>query len=355
MYPRIREIEWYFFSSRDRRYPNGSRPNRSAKGGYWKATKRDEIITAQGGEEIGFKMHLEFYEGTHAQGRKTNWKMHEYRIKEENEENDIGPPQNTNKGEGISMRLDDWVLCKIYIKKNFKADTDSNSSKTSDNSDQVVLPVTNVTTSPDCQNKLAIQHEVQDQSLNASQFDHNGFSTLTNYRDVESSSSNFWNQNYTDDYDTYLMQMSRDPSSSRFFSSPFPLQSSTDQICAELEPVDDKISEVDPSSMLPAHVRECDENISKNKNQNYTDDYDTYLMQMSRDPSSSRLFSSPFPLQSSTDQICAGLKPVDDKISEVDPSSIVLPAHVREYDNRACKAEPIQPAVRDEGDDHVSK
>ncbi|XP_040371749.1 uncharacterized protein LOC112194376 isoform X3 [Rosa chinensis] len=255
----------------------------------------------------------------------------------------------------IPTRLDDWVLCKIYIKKNFKADTDSNSSKTSDNSDQVVLPVTNVTTSPDCQNKLAIQHEVQDQSLNASQFDHNGFSTLTNYRDVESSSSNFWNQNYTDDYDTYLMQMSRDPSSSRFFSSPFPLQSSTDQICAELEPVDDKISEVDPSSMLPAHVRECDENISKNKNQNYTDDYDTYLMQMSRDPSSSRLFSSPFPLQSSTDQICAGLKPVDDKISEVDPSSIVLPAHVREYDNRACKAEPIQPAVRDEGDDHVSK
>ncbi|KAM5558867.1 NAC transcription factor 25-like [Rosa sericea] len=279
MYPRIREIEWYFFSSRDRRYPNGSRPNRSAEGGYWKATKRDEIITAQGGEEIGFKMHLEFYEGTHAQGRKTNWKMHEYRIKEEN---DIGPPQNTNKGEGISMRLDDWVLCKIYIKKNFKADTDSNSSKTSDNSDQVVLPVTNVTTSRDYQNKLAIQHEVQDQSLNASQFDYNGFSTLTNYRDVGSSSSNFWNQNYTDDYDTYLMQMSRDPSSS------------------------------------------------------------------------SRFFSSPFPLQSSTDQICAGLEPVDDKISEVDPSSIVLPAHVREYDNRARKAEPIQP-VRDEGDDHVSK
>lgn len=96
------EKEWYFFSPRDRKYPNGSRPNRVAGSGYWKATGTDKIITNEG-RKAGIKKALVFYVGKAPKGIKTNWIMHEYRVSE------------SNKKSG-SSRLDDWVLCRIYKK-----------------------------------------------------------------------------------------------------------------------------------------------------------------------------------------------------------------------------------------------
>ncbi|KAI4350386.1 hypothetical protein L6164_004845 [Bauhinia variegata] len=61
------EKEWYFFSPRDRKYPNGARPNRAAASGYWKATDNNKPI----------------------------------------------------KLKDSSMRLDDWVLCRIYKKSKY--------------------------------------------------------------------------------------------------------------------------------------------------------------------------------------------------------------------------------------------
>ncbi|XP_062202834.1 NAC domain-containing protein 2-like [Phragmites australis] len=104
------EKEWYFFSPRDRKYPNGARPNRAAGSGYWKATGTDKaILSTPTSESIGVKKALVFYGGKPPKGVKTDWIMHEYRLTKTNK---------STKRRGSSMRLDDWVLCRIYKKNN---------------------------------------------------------------------------------------------------------------------------------------------------------------------------------------------------------------------------------------------
>ncbi|KEH31125.1 putative transcription factor NAM family [Medicago truncatula] len=123
------EQEWYFFSPRDRKYPNGARPNRAATSGYWKATGTDKpILTSDGNQKVGVKKALVFYGGKPPKGVKTNWIMHEYRlITDHNNHHSYNatsktpplpsdhPPNNNKKN---SLRLDDWVLCRIYKKSN---------------------------------------------------------------------------------------------------------------------------------------------------------------------------------------------------------------------------------------------
>lgn len=103
------EREWYFFSPRDRKYPNGARPNRAAASGYWKATGTDKpIFTCSGTQKLGVKKALVFYKGRPPKGVKTNWVMHEYRLAES--------PNSNRFNMRKSLRLDDWVLCRIYRK-----------------------------------------------------------------------------------------------------------------------------------------------------------------------------------------------------------------------------------------------
>lgn len=75
------EDEWYFFTPRDRKYPNGERPNRTAASGYWKATGTDKpILSSCGSRQIGVKKVLVFYKGKPLSGLKMNWIMTEYRL-----------------------------------------------------------------------------------------------------------------------------------------------------------------------------------------------------------------------------------------------------------------------------------
>ncbi|KAL7594318.1 hypothetical protein Lser_V15G28467 [Lactuca serriola] len=103
------EDEWYFFSPRDRKYPNGVRPNRMAGSGYWKATGTDRPIMGSLGKKIvGVKKGLVFYKGRPPRGIKTDWIMHEYRLL------DTVTCNSSKRKE--SMRLDDWVLCRVRMK-----------------------------------------------------------------------------------------------------------------------------------------------------------------------------------------------------------------------------------------------
>nr|XP_010910754.1 NAC domain-containing protein 48 [Elaeis guineensis] len=121
------EKEWYFFSPRDRKYPNGSRPNRAAGSGYWKATGADKPIGTP--KPVGIKKALVFYSGKAPRGLKTNWIMHEYRLAD----------VDRSARKKNSLRLDDWVLCRIYNKKG-GAEKAAGSDRKAAGSRTVVLP-----------------------------------------------------------------------------------------------------------------------------------------------------------------------------------------------------------------------
>lgn len=96
--------EWYFFSPRDKKYPNGGRTNRATEKGYWKATGKDRAIhNGKNGPQTGMKKTLVFYQGRAPKGIRTDWIMHEYRLEAKNE--------------AVHTNQDAFVLCRVFNKK----------------------------------------------------------------------------------------------------------------------------------------------------------------------------------------------------------------------------------------------
>ncbi|KAK4486019.1 hypothetical protein RD792_008681 [Penstemon davidsonii] len=120
-FPPLEENIWYFFTPRDRKFQSSVRVNRVACTGNWKATAKDKPV-CYNGEIVGSKKVLVFYEGK----SKTNWIMYEYTVKENNLKR-----KNTN-----NMRMDDWVLCRIYNR-------DDKSSRNQRQQNVVNVPIEN--------------------------------------------------------------------------------------------------------------------------------------------------------------------------------------------------------------------
>ncbi|KAM7526017.1 hypothetical protein LguiA_015919 [Lonicera macranthoides] len=71
--------QWFFFIPRQEKEARGGRPNRLTTTGYWKATGSPGYVYSKDSKIIGLKRTMVFYKGRAPAGRKTQWKMNEYR------------------------------------------------------------------------------------------------------------------------------------------------------------------------------------------------------------------------------------------------------------------------------------
>ncbi|CAA3018067.1 NAC domain-containing 45 [Olea europaea subsp. europaea] len=131
-----RDMEWFFFCNRDKKYPNGSRTNRATKSGYWKATGKDRKVVC---ESQGYRKTLVFYRGRAPLGDRSDWIMHEYRLCDD-VTNDTPSFQGT------------FALCRV-VKKN------GNSEKTCARGDSAFKPAGNSSSNSDHFTSSAVSND----------------------------------------------------------------------------------------------------------------------------------------------------------------------------------------------------
>ncbi|KAI6669807.1 hypothetical protein NL676_004692 [Syzygium grande] len=103
--------QWFFFAPLREREARGGRPSRSMATGYWKATGSPGYVYSSDNKVIGVKKSMVFYVGKAPTGRKTQWKLNEYRAIE------LSPtkPNSTSSNISIPKLRYEFTLCRVYV------------------------------------------------------------------------------------------------------------------------------------------------------------------------------------------------------------------------------------------------
>ncbi|XP_016438875.1 NAC domain-containing protein 90 [Nicotiana tabacum] len=99
--------QWFFFVPMQEREARGGRPCRTTTSGYWKATGSPTYVYSSESKVIGVKKSMVFYKGKAPTGRKTKWKMNEYRA--------IEQETSTSSTFSIPKLRHEMSLCRVYV------------------------------------------------------------------------------------------------------------------------------------------------------------------------------------------------------------------------------------------------
>nr|ANJ86374.1 NAC39 [Carica papaya] len=132
------ESEWFFFCTRGRKYPNGSQSRRATEMGYWKATGKERNVKS-GSSIIGTKRTLVFHVGRAPKGERTEWILHEYCMKGNSQEYDMGLTRklwpelitSINLPFFIANLKDSPVVCRLRRNSEFRQNSSSNQASAS--------------------------------------------------------------------------------------------------------------------------------------------------------------------------------------------------------------------------------
>ncbi|XP_058087755.1 NAC domain-containing protein 90-like [Magnolia sinica] len=97
--------QWFFFIPMQEKEAHGGRPNRITPSGYWKATGSPGYVFSSDNRVIGLKKTMVFYEGRAPTGKKTKWKLNEYKALQE------ASPSNA-----VPKIRHGYSLCRVYVK-----------------------------------------------------------------------------------------------------------------------------------------------------------------------------------------------------------------------------------------------
>ncbi|XP_073273078.1 NAC domain-containing protein 82-like isoform X1 [Primulina huaijiensis] len=98
---KTKDLEWFFFCPREKKYSSGVRVKRATETGYWKTTGRDRPVHHDS-RTVGMVKTLVFHRGHAPHGERTDWVIHEYRI--------------LNEQLAAAGVQDLYVLCKVFKK-----------------------------------------------------------------------------------------------------------------------------------------------------------------------------------------------------------------------------------------------